>query len=153
MQNLPFVSLKAICHTNHFIWLFHAKSRFKCILCLKTKAAGSIWFKDKLDAEPIQKLLERFALSYFMHSRPNIFINMQRSSSKFCQMAQASIKCHGPTRGIFLCRSQRSPSFFGVVQEISFYLAFKMFNTSPYFIRNCLLRSNQQMYKESDSYP
>ena len=68
-----------------YMWLFQAKSRFNCILCLKTKAAGSIWFKDKLDAEPIQKLLERFALSYFMHSRPNIFINMQRSSSKFLQ--------------------------------------------------------------------
>ena len=90
MQNLPFVSLKAICHTNHFIWLFHAKSRFKCILCLKTKAAGSIWFKDKLDAEPIQKLLERFALSYFMHSRPNTLINMQRSSWKFYQRASPS---------------------------------------------------------------
>ena len=85
LQNLPFVSWKAICHTSHFIQgrLFQAKSRFNCILCLKTKAAGSIWFKDKLDAKPIQKLLERFPLSYFMHPRPNIFINMQRSSWKF----------------------------------------------------------------------
>lgn len=63
--------------------LFQAESISNCILCLKTKAAGSIWFKDKLDAEPIQKLLERFPLSYFMHPPPNIFINMQESSSKF----------------------------------------------------------------------